>query len=72
MKEAKLENWIVLTDLFGEKHLQGDVYGNPRFEDGLNIITSPVQKFDEKEMKVTTKNTVYYLGEPLSEKTKAN
>jgi len=68
MKEAKLENWVILVNvLTGDKHARGNVYGNPKFVDGLEIVTSPIQKFEKTDGKgkITTKNTIYHLGEEL-------
>lgn len=39
--------------------LAGRIYGDPRFEDGMNISTSTLQARTAK-----TRNTEYQLGEP--------
>lgn len=52
----KLENWYK-----GGKLVWGNIYGNPRFEDGTWVHTSTVLKVEGRT--ITTKNSVYELGE---------
>jgi len=44
------------------RRLQGNVYNHPRFNDGRSIRTSSIVSIDGGT--VTTKNSVYTLGEP--------
>ena len=68
----KLENWSVVsypTNSFQApellpKYLTGKIYGDPRFEDGINVTTSALQALDVKARIAKTRNTEYQLGEP--------
>lgn len=59
---VRLKNWSVYDD--GSYHLQGNVYGHPRFDDGDLIdtsrIVSIIDKGDHKEI-TTQSGTVYSL-----------
>lgn len=66
----KLNNWSVVTkDPFlapeiAPAHLQGEVFGHPRFEDGRIIVTSSIASVSREEGTITTKSGgVYTLGE---------
>ena len=67
----KLKNWSIITDVspftppeLMHYHLQGNVYGNPKFEDGTNVITSRIIEIndigDHKEA-ITRSGSVYEL-----------
>ena len=68
----KLENWSVIS--YSDNPFQdpeilpqcliGDIYGDPRFEDGMTVITSTLQILDVKARIAKTRNTEYQLGEP--------
>lgn len=68
----KLENWSVVsypTNPFQApklwpRCLAGRIYGDPRFEDGMNVSTSTLQALDVKARTAKTRNTEYQLGEP--------
>ena len=68
----KLENWFVIScsdNPFQDskilpRWLVGDIYGDPRFEDGMNVTTSDLQILDVKARIAKTRNTEYQLGEP--------
>jgi hypothetical protein len=44
------------------RHLSGQVYGHPSFDDGEIIHTSDIKSVDGN--KVSTRNSVYTLGKP--------
>lgn len=54
----RIENWRIA---FGDQ-IVGQVYGDPRFEDGEIIVTSSVVRWDHTTGKVYTKNSGYELG----------
>jgi hypothetical protein len=56
----RLENWFVIHHATCIS-LQGNVYGNPRFEDGTEVRTSPIQ--GKRNGAAVTMNSVYELGE---------
>jgi hypothetical protein len=56
-----LENWYLCGS-----SICGDVYGNPKFEDGMFIRTSTVQSVDE--FSVNTLNSTYDLGTATADK----
>lgn len=60
-----LENWLV-TQYFdsGIYVLMGDAYGDPRFDDGANVRTSPLKAINFDERRAVTHNTIYNLGTP--------
>ena len=65
----RLENWSVTgsADLYTpperqSRRLQGEVYDNPKFEDGERIYTSLIMVVDGNV--ISTRNSVYTLGEP--------
>lgn len=62
-----LENWTLFAD-----HLNGNVYGHPRFEDGHPVITSMVMEINEEEGWAKTMNTDYKLGKKFGSETKQN
>jgi hypothetical protein len=69
----RLENWSCCTDIddpymapelkviLGGLHLQGSVFGHPKFEDGKHVTTSRITDVNGKIVK--TRNTEYELGE---------
>ena len=69
---SKLENWFVIScsdNPFQDskilpRWLVGDIYGDPRFKDGMNVTTSDLQILDVKARIAKTRNTEYQLGEP--------
>jgi hypothetical protein len=71
-KMARLENWAVITapvSMFMapelcSKKLQGKIYDDPRFADGVNVHTSSLEEIDVLKRTARTRNTVYILGEP--------
>jgi hypothetical protein len=67
----RLENWSATTDCQNEflapelmsKRLHGNVYGHPRFMDGMPVNTSTLEEFDCKNKLVKTRSgTEYELG----------
>ena len=68
----KLKNWSIVSDVISNYaapeishyYLQGNVYGNPKFEDGSNVITSRIMeiihKGDHKEA-ITRSGSIYEL-----------
>jgi len=63
----KLDNWCIVN-VCGSLRAAGRVYGNPKFHDGEEIITSEVLEIDEGCAELETKNSVYILGEAASPK----
>jgi len=72
----KLENWALCFNSFDfytsiERQnisLQGNVYGNPKFEEGKFVITSKVMDLDIPNRKaITYSGTRYTLGTPDQE-----
>jgi len=69
----RLENWKIVyrpMSMVGIKiplYACGNVYGNPKFKDGTDILTSKIKEYDEKNKTITTRNSVYQLGEPMQE-----
>ena len=71
--ESVLKNWSIVADpldSFQDPELvsmraQGEVYGSEKFEDGVRITTSSIQKFvyDENNIptQVVTRNSTYKL-----------
>ena len=67
-----LKNWSVTSDVdvrftppeLMHYHLQGEVYGHPRFDDGIFVVTSRIieinDKGDYKEV-ITRSGSVYDL-----------
>jgi hypothetical protein len=61
----RLENWCVHN--FGTMAVaEGNVFGDPRFQDGQLISTSYIKQVSYSEGKITTKNNFYYLGTPAT------
>lgn len=59
---ARLENWVVgMPD--GHQRLNGDVFGDPRFQDGATITTSPISHVANGRV-VTMSGSEYELGAP--------
>ena len=68
----RLKNWSVTSDVdvrftppeLMHYHLQGEVYGHPRFDDGIFVVTSRIieinDKGDYKEV-ITRSGSVYEL-----------
>jgi len=56
-----LSNWSIAYPCAKDTHLQGEVYGHPRYKDGTFVTTSPVEKADG--VTITTRSgSVYELG----------
>lgn len=57
-----LKNWNIYNILFYSV-AQGNVYGNPKFEDGTFIHTSDILNFNIKEdhLEVETRNSIYCI-----------
>jgi len=55
----RLENYVI-PEVFSNGHAFGEIYDDPRFEDGTFVRTSKVIRATEKEL--VTKNTTYALG----------
>ena len=51
-----MTNWQIVG-WFGQERQNGRVYGQPRFEDGHEIITSEIVRQDGNE--IETRNTIY-------------
>lgn len=47
----------------GEYRLQGEAYGNPRFEDGKSVCTSAIMSVGGRRVE-TSSGSVYILGKP--------
>jgi hypothetical protein len=60
----RLENWRVDGD-----RVRGQVYGNPKFDEGEMVITSPIQLIDGNRLK--TLNSTYVLGCPSGSNAKS-
>ncbi len=71
-KVLRLKNWSVTSDInpyfaapeMMRYHLQGDVYGHPRFNDGDPVTTSRIIKISDKgdyKEAVTISGSVYEL-----------
>ncbi len=60
--KGRLENWYVGP----ADQLIGEVYGDPRFEDGFKIVTTRVVQWDGEKAWAQTKNTKYELGKPAA------
>ena len=73
----RLENWGFTSTSALDPYLApelartkavGKVYGNPKFEDGENVVTSVVDKFDLEAMVIHTRSgSVYQLGKMAPE-----
>ena len=73
IKEFVLKNWSIIADPLDSyqapelisMRAQGEVYGNPKFEDGVRITTSSIQKvvYDEDNIptQIITDNSTYRL-----------
>ena len=69
-----IENWRKVR-FMGKMRLTGQVYGDPRFPDGEQITTSPIQREYKRTVyshgawrtRVRTLNTNYALGEPAKD-----
>lgn len=66
----RIENWSVVGDPdpykapeLHRQRIQGEVFGNSKFEDGKFIRTSDIGKVDGSEV-ITVSGSVYTLGEP--------
>ncbi len=60
MRQPRLENWFVGHN----DQIFGEVYDDPRFEDGTAIITTRVVTLDLESGVARTKNSNYILGTP--------
>jgi hypothetical protein len=60
-----MENWSTFTKPYspGNTYLTGEVYGHSRFPDGYRIYTSAIVKEEYDKNRITTRNTIYELGE---------
>ena len=67
-----LKNWSVTSDIDARfiapemmhYHLQGEVYGHPRFENGRNVITSRIIEINDKgdyKEAITRSGSIYEL-----------
>lgn len=65
---VKLECWSMSRNPFhapelGTERLQGKVYGHPKYEDGVSILTAFIKSVDGKVV-TTSSGRIYLLGEP--------
>lgn len=60
-----LRNWSVITDRIGNLRVSGDVFNNPKFDDGTRIVTSKVINltYTDPGYVLTTLNSIYQLEE---------
>lgn len=58
----RLERWVVSGNF-----LYGFIYNDHRFVDGTFVCTPVIQEIDFIEGIAITRNTIYSLGNPLSE-----
>jgi hypothetical protein len=68
----RLENWSVAAGTYDAPEfggsLHGEVFENPRFQDGEKILTSKIADANEDTRVVTTKSgSQYLLGDPNPE-----
>lgn len=64
----RLEDWWVHRATAASKGVVfGKVYGDKRWENGTEIRTSPVQKWDFENNRVTTLTAVFELGNKIKE-----
>ena len=63
-RRAFLRDWNLQQRKPGSKwvHLQGRVYGHPKFYDGELVTTSPVMMIDFHAGVAETMNTIYMLN----------
>lgn len=54
-----LQDWILLQD----KRIYGKCYGNPKFQDGEYVTTSPVT-YQDSNIIITRSGSTYQLGIP--------
>jgi hypothetical protein len=59
---VKLKNWAVVDRGGGLPCLKGEVYGHPKHDDGIEIVTSPIVSTSGRV--VTTSNREYELDGP--------
>lgn len=72
---VRLENWSMIFDQnpylppeVVRGRLVGFAYGHPRFEDGEQIVTSPIVEINVRKGKATTHSgSEYTLGRPHPE-----
>jgi len=72
---VRLENWSIIIDYptpyaapeQAHEHLQGNVYGHPKFTDGTYITTTRIEHVDYDRQLVHTRNRHYHLGKPDAE-----
>jgi hypothetical protein len=57
-RPMRLEAWSIFDD-----RVRGEVFCNPKFNDGEMVITSPIQSIDGNRLK--TLNSTYVLGARL-------
>lgn len=63
----RLENWIIVNDIFRDcSRLQGNIYNDNRFSDGIFVSTSRLVEIDFVNNEARTKNTIYELGKRKS------
>jgi len=65
----RLENWSIVTDAspytapeLCVPRVRGNVYDNPRFDDGEIIVTSELKAFKGKNTIITNSGSHYELG----------
>lgn len=58
----EIKNWEIIK-LFGKYVLLGDVYDNPKFDDGTTVTTSPIKRIITGKIfnKVYTQNSIYLI-----------
>lgn len=62
MKEYILRNYTIQFDMYNKPiYAFGQVFNNPKFEDGAWVRTSTIIKFDETNMFLETLNSIYHL-----------
>lgn len=61
---GRLENWFFLDVGYPAS---GNLYEDPnnRFGEGTKVYTSTVLEFDQDNMKIITRNSIYDLGQPM-------
>jgi len=62
----RIENWAVVSIIdcpFTAPALRGQVFGNPRFEDGQYVFTSSIGSKSDQDEVVTMSGSVYELGQ---------
>jgi len=60
-RRAYLRDWTITSNGGKWVSLVGSVYGHDKFQDGREIITSPILKLDIPGCSAETMNTIYVL-----------